>query len=62
MGRINGVLVCRKAPQISHLFFIENSIIFYKAILEEANRVSQILKDYELSFSVKTLEVRCRNV
>ena len=44
---INGVLVCRRVPQISHLFFADDSIIFCKVILEEANRVSQILKEYE---------------
>ena len=47
MGRIMGVPVCRGAPKISHLFFTDDSIIFCRATLEEANRVSQVLKDYE---------------
>ena len=47
MGRINGVAVCRGAPKISLLFFADDSIIFCKATLEEANRVSQVLKEYE---------------
>ena len=47
MGRIKGVPVCKGAPQISHLFFVDDSIIFYRATLEEANRVSQVLKDYK---------------
>lgn len=47
MGQINGVLVCRRVPQISHLFFTDNSIIFCRPTLDEAIRVSQILKEYE---------------
>ena len=47
LERIKGVSVCRGAPQIFHLFFADDSIIFCKATLEEANRVSQVLKDYE---------------
>ena len=70
MGRIMGVPVCRGAPKISHLLFADDSIIFCRATLEEANRVSQVLKDYEresgqklnkekhLSFLVKILVVK----
>lgn len=47
MGRINGVSVCKRAPQISHLFFVDVDIIFYRATLEEAIPVSRILKGYE---------------
>ena len=44
MGRIMGVPVCKGAPKISHLFFADDSIIFCRATLEEANRVSQHYK------------------
>ena len=47
MGRIKGVSVCQGAPQIFHLFFPDDSIIFSKATLEEVNQVSQVLKEYE---------------
>ena len=47
MGRINGVSVCKRAPQIFHLFFMDDDNIFYRATLEEAIPVSQILKGYE---------------
>lgn len=46
MGKIKGVSACRGAPQISHLF-ADDCIIFCRAIMDEANRVSQMLKDYE---------------
>lgn len=47
MGKIKGVLVCRGAPQISHLLFADDCIIFCRATMDEANRVSKVLKDYE---------------
>ena len=47
LGRLKGVQVCRKAPQISHLLFAEDSIIFYRTSLEESNLVIKILLDYE---------------
>ena len=47
MGRLKGVQVCRKAPQISHLLFADDSIIFCKASMEESNRVIKVLSDYE---------------
>ena len=40
LGRINGVSVCRRAPQISHLFFANDNIIFCRATMDEAIRVS----------------------
>ena len=47
LGRLKGVQVCRKAPQISHLLFADDSIIFCKASMEESNRVIKVLLDYE---------------
>ena len=47
LGRLKGVQVCGKAPQISHLLFAEDNIIFYGTSLEESNLVIKILLDYE---------------
>ena len=47
MGKIKGILVCRGAPHILHLFFVDNCIIFCKTTREEGNRVIKILEDYE---------------
>lgn len=47
MGKIKGISVCRGAPQISHLLFADDCIIFCRATMDEANRVSKVLKDYE---------------
>ena len=44
---ISGVSVCRGAPQISHLLFVDDCIIFGKASVGEGNRVFKVLADYE---------------
>jgi len=49
LWKIKGISVCRKAPQISHLLFADDCIIFCKATKEEGNRVMKILKDYEVN-------------
>ena len=51
--RIKGILVCRRAPQISHLLFEDNSIIFCRSTMEEGNRGIKVLKDYEEAFGQK---------
>lgn len=65
LGRIKGVSVGRGAPQISHLLFTDNNIIFCRATREEGNWLINVLKDYEevsgkkIPFSLaKTLRVR----
>lgn len=44
---MEGVAVCRDAPSLSHLFFTDDSLIFYKASLEECNSLQHVLKVYE---------------
>lgn len=46
-GMINGVSVYRGAPQISHLLFADDCIIFGKASIDEGNRVLEVLANYE---------------
>ena len=46
-GMISGVSVYRGAPQISHLLFADDCIIFGKANVGEVNRVLKVLADYE---------------
>ena len=53
MGRIKGISVYRRAPQISHLLFTDDCIIFCKATREEGNRVMKIIKDYEVNSGQK---------
>ena len=48
-GCMEGISVCRRGPSISHLFFADDSIIFYKASMEECDALQRILKVYELA-------------
>ena len=47
MGEMEGIIVCRGAPRLSHLFFADDSIIFCKATIEECNAIQRILGVYE---------------
>ena len=46
-GTIKGVAVSRGAPSISHLLFVDDSIIFCRASVLECDRVMKVLEDYE---------------
>lgn len=46
-GMIKGVLFRRGAPQVFHLLFVDDNIVFYRATVEKGRRVSKILTDYE---------------
>ncbi|CAH9109352.1 unnamed protein product [Cuscuta europaea] len=48
-GRLHGVAVARGAPQISHLLFADDSLLFFKATHGEASLVKEILHDYEMA-------------
>lgn len=42
-----GIKVCNKAPSITHMFFADDSYLYCKANMEEANRVSSMLQCFE---------------
>ena len=46
-GLINGSKVCRGASSISHLFFADDSFLFFKSIEEETRVIHRILEMYE---------------
>lgn len=46
-GRIHGVKVARMAYVVSHLFFADDTILFTRASLEEADEIIDILQQYE---------------
>ena len=46
-GDMEGVAICRDALSLSHLFFADDNLIFYKASLEECNSLQRVLKVYE---------------
>lgn len=44
---IHGVRICDGAPEISHLFFVDDSFIFFKAEFAECHASKTILVEYE---------------
>lgn len=48
-GKISGLRVARRAPTISHLLFVDDSMLYCKSSEEELEAVNQILKRYSLA-------------
>ncbi|KAK6128385.1 hypothetical protein DH2020_037861 [Rehmannia glutinosa] len=46
-GLIHGSRVCRKAPTVSHLFFADDSLLFFRASLVECNQLKKLLELYK---------------
>ena len=46
-GLLEGVSVCRGGPCLSHLFFADDSLIFYKVTVEECEALQKVLCTYE---------------
>ncbi|XP_075492415.1 uncharacterized protein LOC142530463 [Primulina tabacum] len=47
LGQIHGIKACRGAPSISHLFFADDSMIFFRANANEGQNVKNIIEKYE---------------
>ena len=45
-GYIKGYSLCRNRPRLTHLFFADDSLLFCRAIIEECQRVLDILDVY----------------
>ena len=45
-GNIQGLRVCRRAPEISHLLFADDSLLFFHAQADQAARVKLALDRY----------------
>ena len=46
-SHMGGLAVCRGGPKPSHLFFVDDSLIFCKASIKECNSLQRILNVYE---------------
>jgi hypothetical protein len=45
--QLHGLKICNRAPSISHLFFADDSLIFFKANAMECNVLKNIFSAYE---------------
>ena len=52
-GHLRGVAICGNGPQVSHLFFAEDSILFCQATEFECEIFLDILEIYERGFGQK---------
>ncbi|CAI8606584.1 unnamed protein product [Vicia faba] len=56
-GSIHGTQVARRAPKISHLFFVDDSILFSRASVKEVEKLLEVLTTYlKASSQVVNLE------
>jgi hypothetical protein len=46
VGGIDGVRVCRNAPSVSHLLFVDDSLILMKADMDNATSLQRVLDAY----------------
>lgn len=53
VGDIKGFSLCQNSPQVSHLFFADNILLFCKAELREVQIIQNVLKWYEVASSQK---------
>ncbi|XP_019177676.1 PREDICTED: uncharacterized protein LOC109172888 [Ipomoea nil] len=60
-GRIHGCRVARGAPPISHLFFADDSMLFFKANMQETLEVKRCLEVYE-QFSGQSVNFHKSNI
>ncbi|XP_019177733.1 PREDICTED: uncharacterized protein LOC109172938 [Ipomoea nil] len=60
-GRIHGCRVARGAPPISHLFFADDSLFFFKANMQETLEVKHCLEIYE-EFSGQSVNFHKSNI
>lgn len=57
---LRGIRVSRGAPTITHLFFADDSIIFTRASVQEANTIGHILREYEVLSGQKVNLAKCK--
>ena len=43
VGTIQGIIVAKESPRVYHLFFIDDSLLFYRARLYGGNQNSNII-------------------
>ena len=50
---IHGFLLCRRGSKLTHLLFVDDSLLFCKATIEECGEVLEILNMYEEALGQK---------
>lgn len=50
-GVLEGIFVCKRGPKLSHLFFANDSLIFYKVTLSDCDSLQRIFQVYKKASS-----------
>ncbi|XP_065623969.1 uncharacterized mitochondrial protein AtMg01250-like, partial [Quercus suber] len=50
---LNGISICRGCPYVTHLFFADDSLLFYKANSQKCHILTENLRKYEVAFGQK---------
>ena len=50
---LSGTSICRGCPMVTHLFFVDDSLLFCKAIDQECQKLIDILELYEAASGQK---------
>ena len=53
VGQIWGVSICKKGPRLTHLFFADNALIFYRSSLFKCHKIQDLLIYYERASSLQ---------
>ena len=43
---VRGFSLCKRGPKLTHLFFVDDSLLFYRATVEECTKVLRLPVDY----------------
>ena len=54
---ISGVTINRGCPMVTHLFFADDSLLFYKASTQECQKLMAILDLYEVASRQKSMQI-----
>jgi hypothetical protein len=47
LGQIEGLKVCRRAPSITHLLFVDDSLLFFRANQGQATAAQNVLNIFQ---------------
>ena len=57
-GDIHGLSLCRRGSKLTHLLFVDDSLLFCRATMEECGKVLNMLSDYEDASGQKLIKAR----
>lgn len=47
LGHFRSIFICRSSPRLTHLFYIDDSVLFCRSSVQECHYIQGLLKTYE---------------